>query len=124
MVRARRATPITPMGSAFPQHRYPDAASKADRAGHGLNPELRIELEDVGYVDHRAIQDRPPWQESPSWARREYAVHLLEGFAGEVVLGYVMDQLAVELEERAEETVAQSHGASDDRVEDRLHIGR
>ena len=32
-------------------------------------------------------------------------------------------KLAVELIERAEESVAQPHGASDDRVEDRLHVG-
>ena len=47
----------------------------------------------------------------------------LEGFEGEVVLGDQMDQLAVEPKERAEETVAQLHGASDDRVEDRLDVG-
>src|SRR2546426_12456823 len=37
-------------------------------------------------------------------------------------MGDVMDQLAVELIEPAEEPVAQPHGASDDRVEDRLHV--
>ena len=83
---------------------------------------LRIEL-DIGYVDNRALEDRPPCPEGPGWARREYAMHRLEGFGGEVVLGDQMEQLAVELEERAEESVAQPHGASDDRVEDRLHVG-
>src|SRR6266853_617660 len=34
-----------------------------------------------------------------------------------------MDQLAVELKEHAAESVAQPHGAPDDRVEDWLHIG-
>src|SRR5882724_6869373 len=34
-----------------------------------------------------------------------------------------MNQLAVKLEERAEKSVAQLDGASDDRVEDRLHVG-
>ena len=48
----------------------------------------------------------------------------LEGFGGVVVLGDLVDQLAVELKERAEESVAQPHGASDDRVEHRLHVGR
>ncbi|HWO91799.1 MAG TPA: hypothetical protein VNP53_07495 [Methylomirabilota bacterium] len=33
-------------------------------------------------------------------------------------------QLAVELKERAEESLAQPHGVSDDRVEDRLDVGR
>ncbi len=57
---------------------------------------LRIEL-DVGYVDDRALEDRPARLQGPGWARREYAVQLLEAFGGEVVLGDEMDQLAVEL---------------------------
>src|SRR2546426_527745 len=36
----------------------------------------------------------------------------------------MMEQLTVELKERAEEPVAQPHGTSHDRVEDRLHVGR
>src|SRR5712691_1537725 len=83
---------------------------------------LGIEL-DIGNVDHRALEDRPPYPEGPRWARRKYAMRLLEAVGGEVVLGDMMDQLAVELIERAEEPVAQPHGASDDRVEDRLHVG-
>jgi len=39
------------------------------------------------------------------------------------MLGDIVEQLTVELIERAEESVAQLHGASDDRVEDRLRIG-
>src|ERR1700730_1065296 len=35
----------------------------------------------------------------------------------------MMEQLAVELIQSTEESVAQSHGAADDRVEDRLHTG-
>ena len=38
-------------------------------------------------------------------------------------MGDKVDQLAVELIERAEESVAQPHGALHDRVEDRLHVG-
>ena len=49
-------------------------------------------------------------------------MHRLEGFRSVVVLRHVMNQLAVELKECAEESVAQSHSASDDRVEDRLHV--
>src|SRR5713226_10264357 len=74
-------------------------------------------------MDHRALKDRPPCPAAPVWARREYAAQLLEGFGGVVVMGDVMDQLAVELIEPAEESVAQPHGASDDRVEHRLHVG-
>src|SRR5713101_4480841 len=74
-------------------------------------------------MDHRALKDRPPCPAAPVWARREYAAQFLEGFRGVVVMGDVMDQLAVELIEPAEEAVAQPHGASDDRVEDRLHVG-
>jgi hypothetical protein len=39
------------------------------------------------------------------------------------MLGDVVEQLAIVLHETAEEPVAQPRGASDDRVEDRLHIG-
>ena len=84
---------------------------------------LRIDL-DVGYVDDGALEDRPACKEGPSWARREYAMRRLEGFRGVVVVGDEMNQLAVELIERAEQSVAQPHGASDNRVEDRLGIGR
>src|SRR5262245_37020425 len=63
-------------GSAFPQHRYPEAASKADSAGQRWLLVLRIEF-DVGYVDHRALENRPPYPEAPGWARREDALLLL-----------------------------------------------
>src|SRR5713101_6484792 len=85
-------------------------------------PVLQIEL-NVGDMDNRALENRPPYPEGPGWGRREYAVRRLEGFWSEVVLGNEIDQLAVELMERAEGSIAQPHGASDDRVEDRLHIG-
>src|SRR5438128_6581277 len=83
---------------------------------------LRIDL-DVGHVDHRALQDCPPCPEGPSWACWVYAMHLCEGLTSVVVPGDKMEQLAVELIEPAEESIAQLHGASDDRVEDRLHVG-
>src|SRR5215467_1474644 len=85
--------------------------------------ELRIEL-DIRYVDNRALEDRPARPEGSGWARRPDATRLLGGFGGIVVLGDLMEQFAVELKERAEESVAQSHGASDDRVEHRPHVGR
>ena len=50
-------------------------------------------------------------------------MHLCEGLTSVVVPGDKMEQLAVELIEPAEESIAQLHGASDDRVEDRLHVG-
>ncbi len=109
-------------GSALPQHGDKEAAPKPDRAGQRLMLVLGIDL-DVGDVDNRALEDRPPCEDGPGWARRKYAAQLLEGFGGVVVLSDRMDQLAIELKERAEEAAAQSHGASDDRVEDRLHIG-
>src|SRR5712692_3101883 len=84
--------------------------------------ELRIDL-DIRHVDKRALEDRPPGPEGPRWTRREYAIRCLEGFGGVVVLGDTVEQLAVELIERAKKSVAQPHGASDDRVEDRLHVG-
>ncbi len=73
-------------------------------------------------MDNRALEDGPPCPEAPGWARRESATHLLEGFGGVVVVGDMMDQLAVKLIKRAEEPVAQPHGTLDDGVEDRLHV--
>src|SRR5262244_1293608 len=110
-------------GNTLPQHWYPKAASVADRTGQRSMLELWIEL-DIGYVDNRALEDRPARPEGSGWARRPDATRLLCGFGGVVVLGDLVEQLAVELKERAEESVAQSHGASDDRVEHRLHVGR
>src|SRR6266852_37645 len=83
---------------------------------------LRIGLT-VWYVGNRALEDRPAGPQGPAGARRVYAMQLLKGFGGEVVLGDLMDHLAIELKERAEETVAEPHGTSDDRVEDRLDVG-
>ena len=56
--------------------------------------------------------------------RRVYAMKLLKGFCGEVVMGANMEHLAVKPKQRAEEPIAQPHGASDDGVEDRPHIIR
>jgi hypothetical protein len=109
-------------GSTLPQHRYVEAASKADRTGERLMLELRIQR-DIGDVDHRALQDGPRGQEGPAERRRIYAVCRFEGLRSVVVLGDMMDLLAVEPKERAEEPVAQSHRAPDDRVEDRLDVG-
>jgi hypothetical protein len=53
-----------------------------------------------------------------------YATRLLKGLGSVVVLGDEMEQLAVELKERAEDPVAQPHRVSNDGIEDRLHIGR
>jgi hypothetical protein len=65
---------------------------------------LRIHL-DIRHVDKRALEDRPPCPEVPRWTRREYTIRCLEGFGGVVVLGDTVEQLAVELIERAEESV-------------------
>src|SRR5262245_56885076 len=110
-------------GSALPQHGDEETASPTERAGKGLRLKLRIELE-VWYLHNRAVENCPPWSVCPGWAPREYAPHLLKGFGGVVVLGDRMDQLAVELIEPAEEAVAQSRGAPDNRVKHRPHISR
>ena len=101
-----RATAMTPMGAPSRSIGTPEAAAKADRAGQSLMLPFRIEL-DIRNVDKRALEDRPSRQEGPGWARRIYAVKLLEGFGGVVVMGDQMEQLAVELKERAEESIAQ-----------------
>src|SRR5262244_3569819 len=110
-------------GSTLPQHGDEEAASPADRAAQGLMLVLRVEV-DIGYVDNRALEDRPACKEGPGWARREYAMRCLEGLRSVVVLGDKIEQLAVELIERAEESAAQPHRAADDRVKNRLGIGR
>jgi hypothetical protein len=84
---------------------------------------LRIEL-DVRDVDNGTLQDRPGRSVGAARPRRVQTTHLLEAFGREVVLSDLMDQLAVEPEERAEEPVTQSHDALDDRVEDGLDVGR
>jgi hypothetical protein len=109
-------------GGALPHHGYPEAAPKADRAPQRLC-ELWIDL-DVGDVDHRASEDRPPTSDGPGWAHREYAARLLEAFGGDIVLAGKMNQFAVEPKQRGEEPVAQPHGALDDDVEDGLEVRR
>ena len=84
---------------------------------------LWIDL-DVGDVDHRASEDRPPTSEGPGWAHRECAAHRLDAFGGEIVLGGKMNQFAVEPKHRGVEPVAQPHGALDDDVEDGLEVRR
>src|SRR4029434_59625 len=109
-------------GIAFPQHRDEEAAALADRAPQLSMLVLRIEL-NIGYVDNRALHDRPDGPMVPAGTRRVDPMRRLEGFGGVVVVGNHVEQLAVELKECAEESGAQSHGALDDRVEDRLHVG-
>src|SRR5713226_2140610 len=84
--------------------------------------ELRIELH-IGYMHHRALEDCSARSLGPAGGRRVYSAQLLAGFGREVVVGDMMEHLAVELKEPAEEPMAQRHGTSDDRVEDWLHVG-
>src|SRR5207244_6500720 len=91
-------------GSTLPQHGDEEAASPADRAAQGLMLVLRIEF-DIGYVDNGALEDRPACKEGPGWARRKYAIRGLEGFGSGVGLGDKMIKLAVDILERAEESV-------------------
>jgi ABC-type uncharacterized transport system substrate-binding protein len=51
---------------------------------------LRIDL-NIGYVDNRVLKDRPTWQKSPRRAGRVYAMRRLEGFAGVVVMGDLVE---------------------------------
>ena len=67
--------------------------------------EVRVDLH-VGDVDHRALEDCPRGPQGPGWTRREHAAHLLESFGGGIVLGDMMEQLAVEPIQHAEEAVA------------------
>src|ERR1700730_8439240 len=81
-----------------------------------------IEL-DVGYMHYRTLEDCAARSQGPTGARRVYSLQRLERFGAEVVVGNMMEHLAVELKEPAEQSGAQLHGASDDRVEDRLCVG-
>ena len=66
---------------------------------------LRIEL-DVGDMDDRALEDRPAGTPGPVGARRIYATHTSRPSGVKLCWATAMDQLAVELKERAEESVA------------------
>src|SRR5215467_4135661 len=83
--------------------------------------EVRVEL-GVGYLDEGALQNRATNSQAAIGPHREYPTELLDALGGQIVLGGEMKQLAVELDERAEESATQRHRALDDRVEHRLHI--
>src|SRR5262249_61902840 len=71
---------------ALPQHGNAEATSKADLAGQRPMLPFLIEL-DIGYVNNRALDDRPSNDEAPGRARREDAMHLRESSGGVIVLG-------------------------------------
>src|SRR5215468_8142883 len=91
-------------GNALSQHGDAESASIADRAAQGWILELRVEI-GIWYVDDRAIENCPRCSKGSGWSRWEYALCRLKRLGGVVVLRDLMHQLAVEPEERAEESV-------------------
>src|SRR5262245_11681108 len=85
--------------------------------------EVRIEL-GVGYLDEGALQNRAANSQAAIGPHREYPTELLDTLGGQIVLGAEMKQLAVEFDERAEESATQRHRALDNRLEHRLHVRR
>ena len=85
--------------------------------------ELQIQFV-VGYVDNRALQDRPGSSQVPARWCRVHLMLCLKSSPGKVVVRYLMDQLTVELKEGAEKAFAQRHRVSDDGVKHRLQFAR
>src|SRR5262245_59529888 len=108
--------------NAVPEHRDKEAAAKANRACQVLNPILWIDL-DIGNVDHVAVEDGPADPQAAAGACGEQAVHGVERLGRVVVCGDGIDQVTVEPVEATENSVAQSHSAFDDGVENRLYVG-
>src|SRR6266849_6682023 len=79
---------------------------------------------DIGNMSDRAVQDDPTYRKTAARTHRERPSHDLQCLGVEVVQGDGVELLAIEAEEPAEESVAQSHGAADDRVEYRLLVRR
>src|SRR5262249_191537 len=108
--------------STIPQHGDEEPAPPANCAGQCLLLKLGIDV-DIEYLDNGAIQDRAAGPTTPVGWSRICAMQLFEGLGAVVVMGDRMEQDAVELKERAEQSVAQFQSASDDRVKHRLRVG-
>ncbi|HXH61254.1 MAG TPA: hypothetical protein VNI20_07835, partial [Fimbriimonadaceae bacterium] len=82
----------------------------------------RLQL-DVGDMDHRSLEDRSSDQVIAAERSGEQALEFHESFRADVAMGGEMKDLAIELEGRAEQPIAQPHCIPDDRIEDRLYVG-
>jgi hypothetical protein len=74
-------------------------------------------------VDDGPRQDRAPGHQTAVRSHRERSLKRLERFRGAVVMGGEMNQLPIEAVRGAVQSIAQAHGASHDRIEDRLDVG-
>jgi hypothetical protein len=75
-------------------------------------------------VDDGAVNDGPTGDETPAWVRRIYAVELHQAFTADVVLRNYVEQLSIETERCAEESIAQRHGMAHYGVEGGLRVRR
>lgn len=103
------------------EHRYKKSASEPDRTRQTLMLPFSVEL-DIRYMHHRALENCPASPEASRRSGREYTMYLVEGLGREVVVGDMAHQFAVELNECAEQPIAQRNSISGDRVENGLHI--
>ena len=97
-------------------------AEAASNAGHArCRPRVVF---DIGHVENEPLADHGGQQLGTGHGQRVDVLELFEYLLAEVVIGDVMDQLAVGLEEPAEETITQADRAPHDRIEDGLNIRR
>ena len=112
-------------GETFPEHRHDQDAPVAEGAGGRLKvrrPDLGVLL-DVGHVNRRAVEDRTARDGAPIGSSWEHASKGIESWRRQIVVCDEMEPFSVELEHRAEETVAQLDRAADDCVKHGLDVG-
>ena len=111
-------------GETFPEHRHDQDAPVAEGAGRlkVRRPDLGVLL-DVGHVNRRAVEDRAAREGAPIGSSWEHVPKGIESCCRQIVVCDEMEAFSVELEHRAEETVAQLDRAADDRVKHGLDVG-
>jgi hypothetical protein len=78
----------------------------------------------VGHLDHRALENCSAGSRCPTWRGWKHAACDLKLGCGPIVSRGQVDQFAIESRERTEKGAAQSGGAVDDRIKDRLDVCR
>ena len=99
----------------------PHAEATRD-AGHArCRPRVVL---DIRHVEDEPLADHAGQQLGTGHGQGVHVLELFEYLRAEVVIGDVVDQLAVGLEEPAEEAITQADRPSHDRIEDRPYIRR
>ncbi len=84
---------------------------------------LRI-LQRILDLNDRPAQDRAPGHQPPVRPHRKRFLKRLPYLRRVVIAGCEVHHLAIESDSGSSQPITQPHGASHDRVEDRLHVGR